>query len=67
MFFVSHRYPVLFLGALTGNIVAEFRDYQWKQVAELKQPRSWPSSIAFGGQTVIIDEDKKVEIMVISN
>ena len=39
---------------ITGNIVAEFRDYQWKHIADLRQPRSRHSSIAFGSQTIII-------------
>ena len=63
----SYIAVLIIAGALTGNIVAEFIDYHWKQVAELKQPRSRQSSIAFGGQIAIISEDKKVEIMVISN
>ena len=39
---------------ITGNIVAEFRDYQWKHIADLRQPRSRHSSIALGSQTIII-------------
>ena len=41
-------------GHVTGHIVAEFRDYQWKHVADLKQGRSRHGSIAFGDQTIII-------------
>ena len=41
-------------GHHTGNIVAEFRDDRWQQVATLKQGRSRHGSITFGGQTVII-------------
>ena len=38
----------------TGNIVAEFRDWTWRQVATLKQGRSRHSSIVLGSQTIII-------------
>ena len=52
----THTSEAVFIigGHHTGNIVAEFRDNQWQQVATLKQGRSRHGSITFGGQTVII-------------
>ena len=64
-------------GAVTGQIVAEFRDYQWKHIADLRQPRSRHSSIALGSQTIIIggehdfsynnDEDISTEVWDFEN
>ena len=52
----THTSDAVFIigGYNTGNIVAEFRDYKWKHIADLKQARSRHSSIAFGSQTIII-------------
>ena len=52
----THTSDAVFIigGHTTGNIVAEFRDYKWKHVADLKQARSRHSSITFGSQTIII-------------
>ena len=52
----THTSDAVFIigGHHTGNIVAEFRDNQWQQIATLKQGRSRHGSITFGGQTVII-------------
>ena len=41
-------------GHHTGNIVAEFRDWTWRQVATLKQGRSHHASITLGTKTIII-------------
>ena len=38
----------------TGNIVAEYKDDKWRQVATLKQGRSRHSTIVLGSQTIII-------------
>ena len=52
--------PNLFLQATiigghdTGNIVAEYKDDKWRQVATLKQGRSRHSTIVLGSQTIII-------------
>ena len=52
----THTTDAVFIigGPNTGNIAAEFRDHQWKHVADLKQARSGHSSIPFGSQTIII-------------
>ena len=52
----THTPDAVFIigGHVTGNIVAEFRDNQWKQVATLRQGRSRHSSISLGVQTIII-------------
>ena len=52
----THTPDAVFIigGHVTGNIVAEFRDNQWKQVATLKQGRSRHSSISLGVYTFII-------------
>ena len=52
----THTAEAVFIigGYHTGNIVAEFRDDKWQQIATLKQGRSRHGSITFGGQTVII-------------
>ena len=41
-------------GLFTTNIVAEFKNDQWLQLADLKQGRYGHGSITIGGQTMII-------------
>ena len=52
----THTPDAVFIigGHVTRNIVAEFRDNQWKHIANLKRGRSRHGSISFGGQTIII-------------
>ena len=41
-------------GLYTRDIVAEFKNEQWRRLANLNQGRSHHGSITFGGQTMII-------------
>ena len=41
-------------GAYTKNIVAEFKNDQWRRLADLNQGRWGHGSITIGGQTMII-------------
>ena len=52
----THTDDAVFIigGYHTGNIVAEFKDFTWQQVATLRQARSRHASITLGRQTIII-------------
>ena len=41
-------------GRYTMNIVAEFKNDQWRRLADLNQGRRGHGSITIGGQTMII-------------
>ena len=41
-------------GYYTWDIVAEFKDDQWRRLANLNQPREANGSITVGGETMII-------------
>ena len=41
-------------GWYTRNIVAEFKNDQWRRLADLNQGRSHHGSITIGGETMII-------------
>ena len=41
-------------GAYTKDIVAEFKNDQWRRLADLNQGRDGHGSITIGGQTMII-------------
>jgi len=41
-------------GAFTQDIVAEFKNNQWRQLADLNQGRHGHGSITIGAQTMII-------------
>ena len=41
-------------GRYTKNIVAEFKDDQWRRLEDLNQGREGHGSITIGGQTMII-------------
>ena len=41
-------------GYVTKDIVAEFKNDQWRRLANLNQGRDAHGSITFGGQTMII-------------
>ena len=51
----THTPDAVFIigGHWTGNIVAEFKENQWRRLADLKQPRSRHGSIMLGDQTII--------------